>query len=49
MNVKFKGILKFAGTVKNQKFDTFWRRKSRECRYRVNYGRKLKLYGRRRV
>jgi len=36
-------------TVKGRGFDTIPRCKSTECGYRVSYGIKLKLSGRRRV
>ena len=47
-NVKFNGVLKFAGTVKNRGFDNFSRCKSRECGNRVSYCSTLKLSDRRR-
>ena len=46
VNVIFNGVLKLAGTVKIQGFDTFLRWKSRSGGYRVRYGRSLKLSGR---
>jgi hypothetical protein len=48
VNVKFNGVLKFAGTVNIRGFDTFWSRKSREDGYRVSDGSTLKLSVRRR-
>jgi len=47
--VKFNGGLNLVMTVKCLGFDTIPRCKSRECGYRVSYGSKLKLSGRRRV
>jgi hypothetical protein len=49
VNVKFNGILKFAGTVKIQGFDTFSECKSRGGGYRVSYGSTLKLSSRMRL
>jgi len=47
VNVKFSGVLKFAGTVKIRGFDTFSRFKSKEGGYHVSYGSTLKLSSRR--
>jgi hypothetical protein len=41
------GVLKFAETVKIRGFDTFSKCKSRGGGYRISYGSRLKLYGRR--
>ena len=46
VNVKIKGVLKFAGTVKIRGFDTFSKCKSRAGGYRVSYGSTLKLSSR---
>ena len=43
----FLGVLRSAGTVKFRGLDTFSKCKSREGGYRVSYGNKLKLSGRR--
>ena len=48
-NVKFNGVLKFAGAVKIQGLDTFSRSKAREGEYRVGYGGTIKLSGGRRL
>jgi hypothetical protein len=49
VNVKFNGILKFAGTVQIQGFDTFPECKSRGGGCRVSYGSTLKLSSRMRL
>jgi hypothetical protein len=46
VNVKLNGILKFARTVKIRGFDTFFFFLSRGGRYRVSYGRTLKMSSR---
>ena len=46
VNVKIKGVLKFAGTVKIRGFDTFSKCKSREGGYRVSYGSPFKMSSR---
>jgi len=43
VNVKFNGVLKFAGTVKSRGFDTFSKCKSRKGGYRVSHGSPLKM------
>jgi len=43
VNVKFNGILKFAGTVKIRGFDTFSKCKSRRGGYRVSHGSTFKM------
>ena len=48
-NVKFIGVLKFAGTVKIGRFDIFSRCKSREDEYCISYGSTVKLSVRRRL
>ena len=46
VNVKFNGVLKFAGTVKIQVFDTFSKCKSRGGGYRVSHSSPLKMSSR---
>jgi len=43
VNVKFNGVLKFAGTVKIRGFDTFSKCKSWGGGNRVSYGSPLKM------
>ena len=46
VNVKFNGVLEFAGTAKIRGFDTFSKCKSQGGGYRVSYSRPLKLSSR---
>jgi hypothetical protein len=43
VNVKFNGVLKFAGTVRIRGFDTFLKSKLREGGYHISYGSTLKI------
>ena len=46
VNVKFNGVLEFAGTVKFRGFDNFSKCKSQGGGYHVSYGSPLKLSSR---
>jgi hypothetical protein len=46
VNVKFNGVLKFAGTVKIRGSDTFSKCKSRRGGYPVSHGSPLKMSNR---
>ena len=48
-NVKFNGVLKFAGTAKIRGFDTFSQCKSRGGGYLISHGRPLKMSSRARL
>ena len=49
VNVKFNGVLKFAGTAEIRGFDTFSKCKSRGGGYRVSHGSTLKMSSRSRL
>jgi len=49
VNVKFNGVLKFAGTSKIRGFDTFSKCKSQGGGYHVSYGSPLKNSSRARL